>query len=190
MLSLGWVAPICLPYFNDPELYQGISETIGWGLVVPMVSSYSAVIQTLKVPIISEEACHEKEYKSLAAGTFCAGGVLGQDSCNGDSGGPLLKVNEHLEKCVTAINYAVILQTILLVFNFILTIHIGHSLVFMLHFNIVLMFIFSLHKLKIIYLFYVILLIYCILIFIIVYFIRFIVGIESKFNRYLIYNIW
>lgn len=54
----------------------------------------SRILQTLKLPILDIELCRN-DYKgdaNLTESQMCAGGIKGKDSCTGDSGGPLMKI--------------------------------------------------------------------------------------------------
>ncbi|KAK3923024.1 Melanization protease 1 [Frankliniella fusca] len=86
------VIPICLPGQGTVhvETSEGINATVaGWGgdgeTVDPWAlrSAASRILTHAELPLWSEDKC-----KKLTR--FCAGGVIGVDSCNGDSGGPLL----------------------------------------------------------------------------------------------------
>ena len=120
MLKLSWpavynklVKPICLPLpdFDNllgeeghtPGYFKDQSVVVGWG------STYrrdykdtnqvaSSDQQKLTTPLLSNEDCIES-FKTNTGGVvldisikehLCAGGVPGKDSCNGDSGGPLI----------------------------------------------------------------------------------------------------
>jgi len=109
----AWVRPACLPDLNltsqlgepghTPPLMDK-AEVVGWGKngteefvetdIVP-----TAAQQKLKMPLISNEDCGTKYYEDLGLDIrgeisksmhLCAGGQQGEDSCSGDSGGPLL----------------------------------------------------------------------------------------------------
>jgi secreted trypsin-like serine protease len=55
----------------------------------------SPVLQTVKMPIVEIERCIVGYNKAGPVGfnQMCVGGKMGQDSCGGDSGGPLMKVD-------------------------------------------------------------------------------------------------
>jgi len=106
------VIPICLPWNrNDPgrELNSGKDEfllkVLGWGQTTNdpgkrcsnfrRLRAGAGILQQLDVPFISWRDCKKKA--KLPQGwefdietQICAGGIEGEDSCNGDSGGPLI----------------------------------------------------------------------------------------------------
>jgi len=54
----------------------------------------SVILQTVKLPVVDNEKC-EKTFKlhaEIGPTQICVGGQVGYDSCAGDSGGPLMKV--------------------------------------------------------------------------------------------------
>ena len=55
----------------------------------------SVILQTIKLPIIENEKCVKafKLHAEIGPTQMCVGGVIGEDSCGGDSGGPLMKVD-------------------------------------------------------------------------------------------------
>merc|ERR1712223_198798 len=110
------VKPICLPWnVNDPgrRIYDGNRlTTLGWGKVTNnkdaakntkrRLGAGSAILRKLEVPAISRRKCKEfdsfKNYDLNSSSQLCAGGVHGKDSCNGDSGGPLIQKAKGLGK--------------------------------------------------------------------------------------------
>ncbi|XP_054257943.1 CLIP domain-containing serine protease HP8-like [Macrosteles quadrilineatus] len=91
-----FVQPICLPIYelfltNTFETY--VMEVAGWGVYNISIRMPHKILQTVKVPIANHWLC-ELSYSSKAAiheTQFCAGGIIGRDSCSGDSGGPLMR---------------------------------------------------------------------------------------------------
>lgn len=93
---LEWVSPICLPYGHvvKRSFVNETAEAAGWGVYEVGLDNTSIVLQTVKLPILNFEAC-AKTYKGInltESNQMCVGGEVGKDSCNGDSGGPLMKV--------------------------------------------------------------------------------------------------
>uniref|UniRef100_A0A1B6MA77 Peptidase S1 domain-containing protein n=1 Tax=Graphocephala atropunctata TaxID=36148 RepID=A0A1B6MA77_9HEMI len=90
-----FVSPVCLPVHHifQPAMYGGkMMEVAGWGIADIFLRKGSDILQTLRVPTYPYEQCVEK-YRGRATITrkqLCAGGVIGKDSCGGDSGGPLM----------------------------------------------------------------------------------------------------
>lgn len=93
MHYLGWVSPICLPHKQIKITDEDIAEVGGWGTINMDTMQQATILQTLKVPIFNIRFCM-KIYKKIAINeqNICAGGQVGEDSCGGDSGGPLMKV--------------------------------------------------------------------------------------------------
>lgn len=55
----------------------------------------SIILQTVKLPIVDMDRCVMafRSYTDVSGNEqMCVGGVPGEDSCGGDSGGPLMKV--------------------------------------------------------------------------------------------------
>lgn len=92
-LSAGIVNAICLPPQNLD--IKRISErrgswAAGWG--VTENGSVSNILYHVGLPIVQIEQCKTFDIFSgqLVDEQICAGGRAGQDSCRGDSGGPLI----------------------------------------------------------------------------------------------------
>lgn len=87
MLS-GYIRPICLPNINIdiPEFTNLPLAVVGWGRDHQYVSD---VKQSTVVHLVPPEDC-KKSYPHLSKDHLCAAGRTGQDTCKGDSGGPLM----------------------------------------------------------------------------------------------------
>ncbi|CAH0728253.1 unnamed protein product, partial [Brenthis ino] len=91
------VKPICLPIWKELRNVRlsGKKATVaGWGITE--TGTLSSILQKVEVPIKAETYCTEyleylERYSDPREHTlkFCAG-EIGKDSCNGDSGGPLM----------------------------------------------------------------------------------------------------
>ena len=100
------VVPVCIPWSaNDPGRALTTKADLlvtGWGRVTNnrRVNSQNykrfrvatRTLKKLKVPAVSRKSCNQIDiFKNLNTDLqICAGGVVGEDSCNGDSGGPLV----------------------------------------------------------------------------------------------------
>ncbi|XP_058449948.1 chymotrypsin-1-like [Malaya genurostris] len=84
-----------------------LSTVIGWGTAA---NDYVPVIlQELRVLIQPLSICSTLWIEQLTDTMLCAGGVVGEDTCNGDSGGPLMCENYQVgivswgsKKCAVA----------------------------------------------------------------------------------------
>ncbi|XP_053696659.1 CLIP domain-containing serine protease B4-like [Sabethes cyaneus] len=92
----NYIKPICIPEPGsvEPEqLYSGIMAASGWGKTEN--ASFSRYKLYTKLWAIDYSKCKSQYAEALriqlSEGQFCAGGNDGQDTCNGDSGGPLMK---------------------------------------------------------------------------------------------------
>lgn len=92
-----YIFPICLPSTADTS-YQGLNMTVaGWGRTE--TRSQSPTKLKLDVPVKPQQECittYQAAKVLLKEGQICAGGIKGQDSCTGDSGGPLMFVNQTM----------------------------------------------------------------------------------------------
>lgn len=97
----GWVQPICFPYGEQlMKTYKGSNaEVAGWGVYNVSYPVSSEVLRFVRLPVIDNELCQSyfESYADIGQTQLCAGGITGKDSCGGDSGSPLVKVevNSH-----------------------------------------------------------------------------------------------
>ncbi|ETL94921.1 hypothetical protein L917_07203 [Phytophthora nicotianae] len=81
--------PVKLAAPDDSEFKAGAWTTaMGWGSISEVNISYSFELQRVDLQLVSDEVCAVNV--SLDSSMVCTGGVLNQDSCFGDSGGPLI----------------------------------------------------------------------------------------------------
>ncbi|CAK1550568.1 unnamed protein product [Leptosia nina] len=89
-----FVKPICLPVEENlrKQKYTGWDMTVaGWGKTE--TKSMSDVKLKVSLPIIDPKECktvYSAVTRLITNNQMCAGGSEGQDSCRGDSGGPLM----------------------------------------------------------------------------------------------------
>ncbi|XP_052836754.1 serine protease 7-like [Drosophila gunungcola] len=88
------VRPICLPSAVGPEVRQaGQQFTVaGWGRTLKMARS--PIKQKVSLNYVDPAKCRQRfsQIKIAVESTqLCAGGQFRQDSCDGDSGGPLMR---------------------------------------------------------------------------------------------------
>lgn len=95
-----FVRPICLPTMSDlrQNTLEGYDmEVAGWGKTE--TRSESEVKLKVSVPVVSNSECDSvfsRVNRRIVSQQMCAGGMAGQDSCRGDSGGALMgKVNKY-----------------------------------------------------------------------------------------------
>lgn len=92
-----WIQPICVPVSNEQKTKSYVGKKLwvaGWGKTE--TRSESDVKLKLAVPVVSRADC-SSVYSQASVdlndkSQLCAGGEKGKDSCNGDSGGPLMSV--------------------------------------------------------------------------------------------------
>ncbi|KAG8307786.1 hypothetical protein J6590_013483 [Homalodisca vitripennis] len=96
--SVEFVSPICLPvynYFRKANYKDSTMEVAGWGVSDIFLQKASDILQTLRVPVFTHNKCvvtYKENFPEnvIIPQQMCAGGVIGKDSCGGDSGGPLM----------------------------------------------------------------------------------------------------
>lgn len=89
-----FIRPICLPSI-DVTSNSTANLTLwaaGWG-AVSETNLFSQIKQQVNLHYLTKEKCAEAK-TPVSRGQLCAGGVIGMDTCKGDSGGPLMYENE------------------------------------------------------------------------------------------------
>lgn len=92
-----FVRPICLPNPSTvPQEFNEISMVVA-GFGKTEYSDNSVIKLRTEIHGITNEACQEfyREQLTIFPTQMCAKGEIGKDSCNGDSGQPLLYVNSN-----------------------------------------------------------------------------------------------
>nr|CAD7438839.1 unnamed protein product [Timema bartmani] len=91
---VDYVSPICLP--DEPKDYTGQKVTVaGWGTTSLGSGGSSAALRWVRLEVVPALECAKlfqtRANVTLGEGQLCAAGKKGQDSCSGDSGGPLMR---------------------------------------------------------------------------------------------------
>ncbi|XP_021946176.1 spaetzle-processing enzyme [Folsomia candida] len=102
-----FVKPVCLPFVTeygiessyiredveDKDQFVGKKGVVtGWGRIKWNKVDGSDILQEIKLPIVSNNEC-QRNYSTkiqLWDKQMCAGGLVAEDSCGGDSGSPIL----------------------------------------------------------------------------------------------------
>ncbi|XP_070562117.1 transmembrane protease serine 2-like [Ptychodera flava] len=96
-----YIRPICLP-LNDNVVtdQEDLAVVVGWGTTSKRRRS-SDVLREAYLPIVNQQTCvasYERSYV-VTDNMFCAGYQTGRfDSCEGDSGGPLMLQDERSQR--------------------------------------------------------------------------------------------
>ncbi|KAF5298249.1 hypothetical protein FQR65_LT09760 [Abscondita terminalis] len=91
-----FVRPICLPSASDRAPVGSQLWVSGWGRTE--YSKNSPIKLKVKVPIVASNQCantFRRAGVTVSSKQLCAGGERNKDSCNGDSGGPLMRLEEN-----------------------------------------------------------------------------------------------
>ncbi|XP_049543237.1 CLIP domain-containing serine protease B14-like [Anopheles darlingi] len=92
-----YIAPICLPLLESPESVRSLPveyTAAGWGATLES-DGMTPVLQAVHLLPFDKERCRKvypvPNSHGIGDGHICAGGARGQDTCDGDSGGPLMQ---------------------------------------------------------------------------------------------------
>merc|ERR1711971_307572 len=104
--SSSGVMPICLPWNKDDPYRDQVPDgssaiVVGWGRTISRATAAAKrrlrknkvgvkVLQSLQVPIANGKCGPGAQIEIDTRTQICADGEKGKDSCNGDSGGPLI----------------------------------------------------------------------------------------------------
>ncbi|XP_043266812.1 venom serine protease 34-like [Venturia canescens] len=92
------VGPVCLPFQHSPDTFAGSPvEILGWGLTQP-VDSVATVLQKAQVTVITNAACR-RYHPRVTPAQMCTQ-EDDKDSCQFDSGGPVLWQNPSTRRLV------------------------------------------------------------------------------------------
>ncbi|XP_076820708.1 chymotrypsin-like elastase family member 2A [Clavelina lepadiformis] len=92
------VAPACLPEFLPLSIRTGdFCYVVGWGDTMGHGPS-NIVLKQLRVEVVANNVCKFAYFYPLTQMILCAGGVRNEDTCSGDSGGPLLCKSRDTQK--------------------------------------------------------------------------------------------
>ncbi|NXK52616.1 TRY3 protein, partial [Chauna torquata] len=83
------IQPIALPSSCAKEGTECLIS--GWGNTLSSGTSYPALLQCLKAPVLSDQECQQAYPGEITSNMICVGFLQGgKDSCQGDSGGPVV----------------------------------------------------------------------------------------------------
>jgi len=86
-----YIKPSCLPAAGDVAKEGDMVSVIGWGKPSDDAGSISPTLRMVHdLPVISNPDCDDV-YGIVGDGVVCVDTTGGRGSCNGDSGGPLIK---------------------------------------------------------------------------------------------------
>lgn len=110
LIELENAAPLTtIPLFNGQDALEGETGTIiGWGLTA---YGYPEALQQADVPIVSNQTCNDAYNAGgyddvISEYDLCAGYVRGGvDSCAGDSGGPMIILDQGIWKLAGVVSW-------------------------------------------------------------------------------------
>lgn len=93
------VVPICMPRDNNEKFLDAVGIVTGWGRL-EYGGGVPNILHQVSVPVIDNDSCQDMfvtsgHKKTIRESFLCAGYAEGKkDSCEGDSGGPLMYQGE------------------------------------------------------------------------------------------------
>ena len=94
------VVPICLPKVYGRDFLQSRDDCVsmGWGKKSSDANEYEVSMKQVKLPMVANNECQAALRSNtrlfstwrLDQSFVCAGGMKGEDTCDGDGGGPLV----------------------------------------------------------------------------------------------------
>ncbi|KAH8359340.1 hypothetical protein KR093_006079, partial [Drosophila rubida] len=101
-----YIAPVCLPLANTRSAINTDDKLVvsGWGRT--LLARQSNIKQRIDLPVADQNYCKTKfatKKISVISSQLCVGGEYIRDSCDGDSGGPLMRYKDawYLEGVVS-----------------------------------------------------------------------------------------
>lgn len=93
-----FIKPLCLPQTDNEVPSDARLVVVGWGKSF-LGQDMNPVKQKVVLPLFDFHSCQAvfrlQEFEVNNKTQFCAGGEKGRDSCNGDSGGPIMQIAER-----------------------------------------------------------------------------------------------
>ena len=92
------VQPICLPNDSLPDADNLVGQdvyVVGWGKTEH--GKRSSIKQQASMPVVNQSKCGSDWKRKIPSMVFCVGNVNGTDSCEGDSGGPIVRIDNNNE---------------------------------------------------------------------------------------------
>ncbi len=106
--------PVSTLLVNPPEVDE-LTTVLGWGVQKlnsgtnnPLGTSLAKTLQEVDVPIVSNQQCQNAMGTSIRESMTCAGYPQGgKDSCNGDSGSPMMVLRDGQYTQVGIVSYGI-----------------------------------------------------------------------------------
>ncbi|XP_053958427.1 serine protease grass-like [Anastrepha ludens] len=88
IIFINSIKPICIPEYQNQVIAKEHGIISGWGATENLTFSHTH--REAAIPIISRENCQSiYRRRSIDNTKLCTRGIEGEDTCDGDSGGPL-----------------------------------------------------------------------------------------------------
>merc|ERR1712066_170511 len=84
-VDLTTYTPACMAKTSDTNTFDGKNAWVyGWGALSYGTGQYPDVLMEVEVAVVTNDVC-STAYSGINENMICAGGVEGEDSCQGDS---------------------------------------------------------------------------------------------------------